>query len=362
MMPVIRQRWAIGLGLLLAGACYVLIAQPAIAEGGVGLTLLGGATGMLPLWMLLGLSIPVIVIAVIVSGMGNPLVGPLVVSGGLIAAAGFGGSIDGWIRAMDSPGAFWLLAAESVLWIGLIVAVRLVVRRTWAGFRKKLPGPLRTAYCVETEEPHDDPPMQLAGKAALATLLSVVFVFLALRWALVEYIVILVIALGLVTVAWFISEMIGSSAKRPLAQAAVGPAFLSSIVTTVVGAAALMFLQQSADPGQVIGSMLVAFTGASLLAHQLYPTAARLPMLLSPLFIALATYAWMAISNDTTHVVLMRYFANFPHGDPLTTTLPPTAMALPVFYASAGVAGVCIGIGWSQTIHINADRHVTVAT
>lgn len=362
MMPVIRQRTAIGLGLLLAGGCYALVAQPAIAEGGVGLTLLGGATGTQPLWMALGLSIPVLVIATLAAAMGNPLVGPLILSGGLIAAAGFGGSIDGWIRSIESSGAFWLLAGESVVWIGLIVAARLLVRQAWPVLRRKLPPPLRSAYCAETGERHDDEPVQMAGKAALCLLLSIVFVFLITRWALVDYIVILVIAMALVTVAWLVTELVSSAEKRPLAHAAIGPAFLSSIVTTVVGSAALMFLQHSADPGQVIGSMLVAFVAASLLAHQLYPTPARLPMLLSPLFVGLATYIWMAMSNDTAQVILTRYFAEYPQAKDAITTLPPPALALPVFYASAGVVGVCIGLGWSQTIHLNADRHVAVAT
>jgi len=366
MMPVIRQRAAIVVGLLLAGACYAMIARSALAEGAVGLTLVGGTTGIQPLLLLIGLSLPVIAIALIAAAMGNPLVGPLIVSGGLVAAASLGGSIDGWLRSIESPATFWLLAGETIIWAGVVIAARLAVRAGWPRVRAMLPGPIRHAYCRELDEPTDGPAQQ-AGIAAGCVLGAIGVVFALLNWLLIDFVTILVIALALVSLAWFVSMTVSTklsgSGESPGARASLAPAFLGGIVTTAVGAGLLTLLQQSPDTGQVIGAMLVAFTAAALLAHQLYPTRARLPMLLSPLCVAVATYAWMALSNASADQVLLRYFTVYSKVAPSAVMpLPPLALALPVFYASAGVAGVCIGIGWSQALHANTERHVIVTT
>jgi len=364
MMPVVRQRAAIFIGLVMAGACYALIARSAIAQGTVGLTLLGTG-GTQTLLLLVGLSLPVIAIALAAAAMGNPLVGPLIVCGGLIVAASMGGSIDGWIRNIESPADYWLLFIETFIWAALVVIARLAVRAGWPKLRSKLPAPMRSAYCRELVEPAEHPTQQ-AGIAAGCVLVSAAVVALFMRWALIDYITILIIALVLVSLAWVAGVMLGNafdrSAPATPVRAAIGPAFLAGIVTTTVGTFVLMLLQQSADAGQVIGAMLVGFTAAALLAHQVYPTTARLPMLLSPLCIAAAGYAWMALSNDSASQVMLRYFLDFSQDKPPITTLPPVTLALPIFYASAGVAGVCIGIGWSQALHVNADRHVVIAT
>ena len=363
MMPTAKQRATVVIGLLLAGACYAVVAAPAMAEGTVGLTLIGGATGARPLLMLLALSLPVLAIALLTASMGNPLAGPFVFCGGLVAAAGLGGSIDGWLRAIESPAAFWRLAVESLIWAGLLVLLRLLIRSARGRVRRHLPAPMRSGFCEELKEPARQPSQQ-AGVAAGCVLLTIGAIFAIQRAAVMDYIAILLITLVLVSLAW-VGCLVGQnlfdrSAAEASGRAAMGPAFLAGIVTAAVGAALLMFFQQSPDSGQVIGAMLVSFTAAALLAHQLFPTAARLPMLLAPLCVAFATYAWMAVSNDSASHVLLRYFTDFSQAEPPIITLPPLALALPVFYASAGVAGVALGVGWSQTIHAGADRHVVV--
>ena len=69
--------------------------------------------------------------------------------------------------------------------------------------------------------------------------------------------------------------------------------------------------------------------------------------MLSPLAAATLWYAWVATGGLPEVSLLRAYF---------TDQLPNAAMGLPIYYASAGVAGAALGLGWSQDL-IETHRH-----
>jgi hypothetical protein len=127
------------------------------------------------------------------------------------------------------------------------------------------------------------------------------------------------------------------------------PSLGALAVTVLIAYILEWFLLRSPDTWQVVWVLIIAFTLSSLAAHQIYPQAAALAVLLGPLVLAAAAYVWVALSYDSA-AELAEGLHNFKglHGG--RERLPRIAAALPIFYASAGVCGATLGLGWSMAI------------
>jgi hypothetical protein len=227
---------------------------------------------------------------------GHPLACLFVVTMGLCVLAGWGGPIDGWMRRVDLPGAYAGLIIETLAWHVGLAAVVLVAWKGRPAVRRMLPG-------IVVDAGHDDVDMP----------------------------------------------------DRPDVTA-----FMACGVAVVVGGVLCWALQRSTDEGQVIGTLIAAFTLAGLAAQSSFPDNRHvLPILLSPALVAIAAYVVAMASHRTEEAVLIAWF-NLGGFNRHASPLPGPALVLPIYYASAGVAGATMGVGIAHTIHA-ARQHAKIA-
>jgi len=125
------------------------------------------------------------------------------------------------------------------------------------------------------------------------------------------------------------------------------PALVAGGVTALVGGILAYFLIRSPDKGQVIGGLMLAFMIGGLVGDlaaaflfQKHP-ANPLGLVLAPAVVAIVAYLLTAAGYKSADEFLTAYFSLKTSG---------LAFALPIDYASAGVAGCALGAGWSQVI------------
>ncbi len=351
------SRPQIGLTLLAIAAASVTLRLLGPHSPEVEGSLFGSAVAIGPiLGLAVGLGVA-IVGAMVVGSVGNPLAGPFVVGLSLLFATD-GNSIDGWVRRIDRPAAYGWLAIEAACWAGLVGLLMLGLRYGRPWLRGVLPSGLRRSCYVESRVAESASLLPRAGAAAGLVLGSPVIAGLLLPALLADVAATLVIGLALLTAVWGLTLAL----ERPVLRlehrrdqpAPLAPAFLGGAVCLAIGTLGVTVLQQSAEPGQVIGTLLLSFTAGGLAAHQMFPTPARVLPLVTPLILAASSYLWTAVSSEDQAALLSRYYARYG------AELLPAARALPIFYASAGVAGVAFGLGWSQALHAARRHHVTV--
>ncbi len=364
MFPSIKQRVILALGVVVAAIAGEAFRAAAFgAVNGRGATLLGTHEPAAALAAMLLWAAVVVALALICGSTGNPLSGAFVIGAGLLYVAGQGGSIDGWIRGIDSPNAYYLLAAEAVLWAVPIITATLVLRYL-RGKVRAAASVLRSPCCEETEPVDEAPPRAEMGATLLPIVISAAAVY-GLQPALFGgYIMTLMGVFAILLSLWATTmaaqSLLDRRSERSVTRAHVAPAYLGAAVMISVAGAGLIVLMRNADPGQIIGAMLVSFTAAALLAHQLFPSKARLTMLAGPLILGVAAYVWTAMDARSMEAMLASYYADYPRSTPPIQPILPLALALPVFYGSGGIAGVAMGVGWSQTIHASRHKHVVV--
>lgn len=118
-------------------------------------------------------------------------------------------------------------------------------------------------------------------------------------------------------------------------------ALTSGAVCAVIGGVLAYVLLRHSSTSQVMASLILAFAVGALVAHLVFPHSNPVGMLISPGIVALVGYAYALFSFATTPQTLSAWY---------TGNMPGLALALPIHYASAGIVGVTLGIGWAQTI------------
>jgi hypothetical protein len=126
---------------------------------------------------------------------------------------------------------------------------------------------------------------------------------------------------------------------------------LAGLVAAGAGAFICNILIQTSDGGQVNCGLILGFGVAAMIAQLTVPHRNPLVILLSPLLVAAVAYLYTAWA--------------YPAGDELlydlySRNLLNLALALPIQYASSGVAGCALGIGLAQTL--DHARHTSTAT
>jgi len=128
----------------------------------------------------------------------------------------------------------------------------------------------------------------------------------------------------------------------------------ADLLGTVIAAAAagglILLMLRSTDPMQAVGTTLLSFTIAAMIAQTFNPAANPLPVLVSPALVAVVAYLYVALSGSfgTTPLTLAAWFTKIVPDSAGTPALPGAALALPVVYASAGVLGCTLGLGLAQ--------------
>ena len=306
MFPAMPQRLLIAAAFIvgLAGMLLVLPAlKPGDLSSGISLVDDGSAANVRALGFLALAALPVVLAGIIVSATGNPLSGVFAGAAALLVLACRGGSITGWIfRHERLPDDYRGLIVEALVYaIGLAVVLRLH-QFFRPRLRPRLPAllvsrhfglPAHTDKAPPPPPPHRGPILTaLFGPPHAAKL------------------------------AGDLSSQLGALA-----------------VCLAAGGAFSYLLLRSPQTGQVVCGLMVAFALAGLISHLLFPHADPLPILLAPLLVAAIGYVWVLIS-----------YAGAPslHAGLFSRTLPGLAMALPIHFASAGVAGAALGLGWGQ--------------
>ena len=121
----------------------------------------------------------------------------------------------------------------------------------------------------------------------------------------------------------------------------------AGFVCAAVAATVAFFLIRRSDTGQVLGSLLVAFTLGGLAAGAVYPRCNPLGVFFSPVLVAGGAYIWVLLHFGAADPgrVLAAWYLQEGAGGGAHSDLPGLAMALPIHYISAGLAGCCLGLG-----------------
>lgn len=279
MLPSMRQRLILAVAIAL-GSVALLAILPELrpADGSGGLSLMSAAVGPLRAIALVALAcLPVLALGLVASVTGHPLSGIFVVGAALLVLAGVGGPIDPWMWRSNLPGDYRRLLLEIVIWQAGLVLMLLVIQR--------LRSPLRT------------------------------------RWPALAF-----------------SDHLGIDTHIRFPQA---QALGAGLVTAVFAGAGCYLLIRSTEIGQIIGSLLVAFTLGSMIAQMIFPQSNPIGILLSPGLVAALSYGYVLANFASTERVLEAWYLR---------RLPGSALVLPIFYASAGLIGCTLGIGLAQAI------------
>ena len=317
MFPSLRQRALITIAVLIGGfVCYQAGAFAAPLDGSGGRFLLFAPSWPVALGAFVIALLIVSILAALPAAAGNPLAGPFVLATCIGVAAVFGGSIDDWLRSQpaDSTGpGYWGFAAESLIWAALLlagIALTQAMRRRAA--------PLIPAILKPHEDDEESPPPWMFGSLIRGARLG----------------------------------KTGSSDRplvrlRPLGGPVV-QVLLSMLISAAIGGVAVILFMQSSDVRQVMCVLIGAFVVGGVASHQIVQTRIAIGVLLSPLLIAIIGYGWMAFRFGADGDVLRGViFAMSADSGPSFLNL---ALAAPIHYASAGVMGAAMGLGWSQVM------------
>ncbi len=119
----------------------------------------------------------------------------------------------------------------------------------------------------------------------------------------------------------------------------------AGIVCALVSGVLACLLLPNGSVGQALGALVVAFTIGGLVGHLVFPHANPIGILVSPGVVAIAGYVYVLINfHNSTNVLSAWYAQNAPG----VVTMPGIALVLPIYYASAGLAGAAAGIGIAQ--------------
>jgi len=273
-------------------------AMPVGGYSGLSLWAAGAGVVMLAL-----AGLPAVAGGVLLAERGNVLGGPFVVSGALLGVALVGGGMDGWFWRQASaerlPGAYTALAAETLVWLG-VVLLPLVVARWRAGGK------------TTDDEPAGDEMSEGGSTPGVGGRLVPV--------------------------------------GAPGAGIPGAGAWLGAVIAAAAAGVLIMLMLRTTDPMQVAGTLLASFAIGAMVARTFLPGADELPVLVSPAVVAVAAYLYVAWSGQygSTAATLAAWYSKIIPDPTGPAALPGVALALPVAYASAGVLGCTVGIGIAQ--------------
>ena len=119
-------------------------------------------------------------------------------------------------------------------------------------------------------------------------------------------------------------------------------ALLAGALCAAVSGVACYFLLLNTSSGQVLCGLTIAFMLGGLIAYTAFPQVNLVGILSSPFIVAIGAYLYVLMRYDDTDSFLRAWFDQ---------SLPGLALALPIHYASAGLAGCTLGVGLAENFN-----------
>jgi len=291
MPPTIRQRLILTVAIAVGGLVWACAADVLGApDGSSGLSLVSSRLGLAPaIAVAVTAGLGAVALGLVVAAVCQPISGVLAVAGALCILAATGGSAEGWLRRSQLPGDYGWLIVEVLIWQVWIVALLLLIRWLHLGLRN------RWAAITRREHGDDSSPVPVGGP------------------------------------------------NQPIHT--VGAAVICAAIAVAGG----HLLIRNNDTGQVICSLLVAFAVGAVIALAIFPRAAVTGILFSPALVAIAAYSWVLLRFEDNDQVLAAWYLQEQMGSAAEPMLPTLALILPIHFASAALAGCCIGIKMGQS-------------
>ena len=331
MFPPLRQRLLVVVSIVVGGLAWSLSADSLRAtDGSAGLTLIDAGLGI-PVTAMLFIvpGIPALLLGLVVSVVGTAATGLFVVASALSVLAAFGGGLDHWLRGPNPPLStrFLVQVFEMGLWgVGIALVMALYMRtgemiRQWAdgdgpdGVEKDIPGRLWSGM------------IGLGGRRMEETLRGI------LKDAA--------------------SSRTSQNVAASVAATSTGQAILAGGVSALVAGILAFLLIRSPDTGQIFWSLVVAFLVGGLAGRLAVPGCSPWGIVVSPAVVGVLGYFWALFLYGNDHEA---YLAALFSTEQTLAAVPGIALALPIHYASAGVVGATLGIGWARHFAATA-RH-----
>jgi len=352
------QRGVIGLAIL-AGAVAAGwfaggITAGSLFETTIALGSIRPMTGGL-LWFL---TLGVLSIAgIAVGAIATRLTGCFVLSAAAAGAGVAGGPIDSYLAASGGAAAYGPVLLEVILLSALFAG-------TWAGLEhigRRTGRPCSRAEVFEHHGgAHGSPAgRDVRGPAVKIALLAVIGVLLiaallggAVAWHLAGTLALglLGLAPGVAGMTWLLGRTIpGGIGRADRTEKAdpdtPGSDMVRTAAVMVIGGVLAVLLLRTVETGQMIGGLILAFGAAAVAGDVLLPGRPRLVLLLAPLALGFGAYLWVWVNPPAGASLWAAFMAPEPGAFPVLAAVPP------VFYASAGVAGVAGGLGLRAAVY-----------
>jgi hypothetical protein len=325
MLPNMTQRLVIVLAIFGAGFVMLGLARSGAPVDGSGpYSLLYAAAPTEAIVRLAVFSIGVVCFGAVAGAFGNPIGGVFVVAMAMLFPAIKGGGVDLWLRVVESERDYWRLVMETHLWAAWAAIVIPLTMKLACVIQNGLP---ETWYHSE-EELDELSELGLSGGAG-----------------------------GGAGGGGAGEE--GEQEENEIRQVPQGTGggppgsgfqmIFGALLTAVVGVVLTPLFVRSPDPQQVAWGLVGAYLIAGVLGHQTFSGGHPVGVLLGPFIGGAFWYAIVAsdgaggasVGGGVEGNLLDVYFA----GD-----LARGALVMPVYYASAGLAGAAVGVGWSQVL------------
>lgn len=329
-----RQRLII-LGSTAIGGAIWLGAVPALqaTNGGGGLsftTAQGGVGTNIALVVAYGL--PALILAVITACTGHLITGMFVLGASMMFLAATGGPMNDWLlghmqgpHSSTLPQAYSGLIIEAIGWQVAVIVALLIVQRMRGLLRPVVPHDEGRSPIDEVADHHPQPTV---GVMQAAAGLLIMIISLMFGWSIISGVLIAAVIGGLIAAQRGLQTV-------PAFVAKIASMLLCAFVAGVVG----LLLIRDTDTGQVLAGLVVAFMIGGIVAQTVFPQHNPIGVIASPLIVAVVAYV-MAMQMDGAQIH-ERWIG-------LATSFTPPAglaMALPIHYMSAGLAGACMGVG-----------------
>lgn len=126
--------------------------------------------------------------------------------------------------------------------------------------------------------------------------------------------------------------------------------FMMTLLMALVSGLLSAIFIQSTDVGQIIGAVTLSFMIGGAISQSVFTKNQNLlPAVGAPCLVGLVTYTYVLIQFSAKHQVLAAWY-NLDGQVGSIAHLAGPALVLPIYYASAGLAGGVIGLAVGQTL------------